>query len=544
MYESWLKDPSSVHESWESVFQSVKSGECISVPDIILYYQLRGHLKASLDPLDISNKERDATHFQTHCHHMLSRVFQLPKTTWIGGETETSLTLAEIIERLESAYSGSIGVEVMHVNVKERRDWITKKFETPNTGILGKDDKRILFTRLIHSTKFENFLKKKWEGEKRFSLEGCDVLVPALQTIIDYSSKLGVDSFVTGMPHRGRLNVMANVAQQPLEEIFRLFDKNLEVSTDVKYHLGVYHEGINRASNRKMKLSLLANPSHLEAIYPVVQGKTRAEQHCRGDPDGKRTMSIVVHGDGAFSGQGVVYETLQLSDLPDYKTHGTIHIVVNNQISFTTDPCFARSSRYCTDVAKVVNAPVVHVNADDVEAVINVCRIAAEWRNEYHEDIVIDLVGYRREGHNELDEPRYTQPIMYHKIENHPTSLEKYKKRLLSEKAITEEEYNEEVKIYEKECKERWTAATKNPRFNREVWVHARRKDFCYNGEDIGLLRPENFTGVAKAVLCRVGQLMSSYPDDDFTVVKGTGKFIIAKLFTYCIDSDLHSLIS
>jgi 2-oxoglutarate dehydrogenase E1 component len=264
---------------------------------------------------------------------MLSRVFQLPKTTWIGGETETSLTLAEIIERLESAYSGSIGVEVMHVNVKERRDWITKKFETPNTGILGKDDKRILFTRLIHSTKFENFLKKKWEGEKRFSLEGCDVLVPALQTIIDYSSKLGVDSFVTGMPHRGRLNVMANVAQQPLEEIFRLFDKNLEVSTDVKYHLGVYHEGINRASNRKMKLSLLANPSHLEAIYPVVQGKTRAEQHCRGDPDGKRTMSIVVHGDGAFSGQGVVYETLQLSDLPDYKTHGTIHIVVNNQVS-------------------------------------------------------------------------------------------------------------------------------------------------------------------------------------------------------------------
>jgi 2-oxoglutarate dehydrogenase E1 component len=275
-----------------------------------------------------------------------------------------------------------------------------------------------------------------------------------MKTIIDTVSARGVDSVVMGMPHRGRLNVLANVTRKPLEEIFHEFDTHLEASEegsgDVKYHLGASIERINRASNAKIKMAIIANPSHLEACDPVVVGAAKSEQFYRDDTKGAKVMSMLLHGDAAFSGQGVVYETFHLSDLPAYTTHGTIHIVVNNQIGFTTDPRSSRSSPYCTDVARVVNAPIFHVNADDPEAVVHVCRVAAEWRCRYNKDVVIDLVCYRKSGHNEIDEPMYTNPFMYKAIRKQPQVMRTFAKKLIDEKSVEQEWYdvcNSEHKI-------------------------------------------------------------------------------------------------
>ncbi|XP_062508583.1 2-oxoglutarate dehydrogenase complex component E1-like [Corticium candelabrum] len=415
-----------------------------------------------------------------------------------------------------------MGIEFMFINNKDQCDWIRREFEYPESDILTRDEKRTLMARLIRSTKFEEFLAKKWVSEKRFGLEGCEVLIPALKSIIDHSSKLGVDSFILGMPHRGRLNVLANVARQPLEEIFSQFDPTLEPgeegSGDVKYHLGMCRSRYNRVSERDVKLSVVANPSHLEAVDPVVQGKTRAEQFYSSDKEGSRTMSILLHGDAAFAGQGVVYETFHLSDLPHYTTHGTIHIVVNNQIGFTTDPRVARSSPYCTDVAKVVNAPIFHVNADEVEAVMKVCHVASRWRKEYHKDVVIDLVCYRRNGHNESDEPKLTQPLMYQKIEKHRKSLDVYKDKLLAAGIVSEEEYQEEVAKYEKICEDSFQTARHTPSNKVEHWLDSPWEGFSITQPE---LKPLRSTGVEESVLTRIGQAMSCEPGDDFTLHGG-----------------------
>jgi 2-oxoglutarate dehydrogenase E1 component len=264
-------------------------------------------------------------------------------------------------------------------------------------------------------------LAQRWTAAKRFGLEGCETLVPGMKELIDRASDFGVESIVIGMPHRGRLNVLANVVRKPLRHIFSEFSGGIKPaeelgtytgSGDVKYHLGTSYDRPTRGGKR-VHLSLVANPSHLEAVNPVVVGKTRAKQYYSKDAERLKNMGVLLHGDGSFSGQGVVYETLHLSDLPNYTTGGTIHIVVNNQVAFTTDPKSSRSSPYCTDVAKALNAPIFHVNADDMEAVAYVCELAADWRNTFHSDVVVDIVCYRRFGHNEIDEPSFTQPKMY-----------------------------------------------------------------------------------------------------------------------------------
>jgi len=299
--------------------------------------------------------------------------------------------------------------------------------ETPGALQFSTKEKGLLLARISRSAGFENFLAKKWSSEKRFGLEGVEMLIPCMKQIVDRSTEHGVESVVMGMPHRGRLNVLANVCRKPLEQIFTQFaglEAADEGSGDVKYHLGTYIERLNRATNKNIRLAVVANPSHLEACDPIVQGKVRAEQFYRGDTEGKKVMSMLLHGDAAFAGQGVVYETFHMSDLPAYTTRGTIHIVANNQVGFTTDPRFSRSSPYCTDVARVVNAPIFHVNADDAEAVMHVSNIAADYRSRFHKDVVIDLVGYRKHGHNEIDEPMFTQPIMYRIIKKHKNILD------------------------------------------------------------------------------------------------------------------------
>jgi len=460
----------------------------------------------------------------------MDRVFKLPSTTFIGGK-EKSLTLREILRRLELSYCRHIGVEFMFINSLEQCNWIRQRLETPGIMEIDNAQKRLILARLTRATMFEAFLARKWTSEKRFGLEGCEILIPAMKQVIDKSTELGVESIVMGMPHRGRLNVLANVCRKPLNQIFTQFaalEAEDDGSGDVKYHLGTYIERLNRVTNKNIRLAVVANPSHLEAVDPIVQGKTRAEQFYRGDTEGKKVMSILLHGDAAFCGQGVVFETFHLSDLPDYTTHGTIHIVVNNQIGFTTDPRHSRSSPYCTDVARVVNAPIFHVNADDPEAVMHVCNIAAEWRNTFHKDCVIDIVSYRRNGHNEVDEPMFTQPLMYRKIRNTKTALDKYSEKLTEEGVVTPEEVKDVKEKYEKICEESYAAARKETHIKYKDWLDSPWSGF-FEGKDPLKM---SATGVKEDTLVHIGKRFSSPPPNaaEFLVHKGIERILKARM--------------
>ncbi|XP_065076856.1 2-oxoglutarate dehydrogenase complex component E1 isoform X4 [Ochlerotatus camptorhynchus] len=585
MYSAWLKDPASVHASWDAYFRNnsyeappslapiprnhVSASQYLgsalpalaggspavgtriddkliddhlAVQAIIRSYQSRGHLVADLDPLGILNADiqRDLEHnlranenvtrtYMSFEEADMERVFKLPSTTFIGGK-EKFLPLREILSRLERAYCNKIGVEFMFINSLEQCNWIRERFETPNIMNYTNEEKRLLLARLTRATGFEAFLAKKFSSEKRFGLEGCEIMIPAMKEVIDVSTRLGVESIIMGMPHRGRLNVLANVCRKPLNQIFTQF-AGLEAaddgSGDVKYHLGTYIERLNRVTNKNIRLAVVANPSHLEAVDPVVQGKTRAEQFYRGDGEGKKVMSILLHGDAAFSGQGVVYETMHLSDLPDYTTHGTIHIVVNNQIGFTTDPRHSRSSPYCTDVARVVNAPIFHVNSDDPEAVMHVCKVAAEWRATFHKDVIIDLVSYRRNGHNEIDEPMFTQPLMYKKIRGIKPVLDIYANQLIAEGCVTADEVKSVKDKYEKICDEAMEQAKVETHIKYKDWLDSPWSGF-FEGKDPLKVAP---TGVIDETLVHIGNRFSSPPPNaaEFAIHRGLMRVLAAR---------------
>ncbi|EFA04760.2 2-oxoglutarate dehydrogenase complex component E1 isoform X6 [Tribolium castaneum] len=579
MYNAWLADPSSVHASWDSFFRNSASGgagyqsppslaplgrnevpatsflpalagvggtgavsekvidDHLAVQAIIRSYQIRGHHIAKLDPLGINSADLDDRTPQEllYSHYSfedddMDRVFKLPSTTFIGGK-EKQLPLREILRRLELTYCRHIGVEFMFINSLEQCNWIRQRLETPGAMEISADEKRLILARLTRATGFESFLARKWSSEKRFGLEGCEILIPAMKQVIDKSTEFGVESIVMGMPHRGRLNVLANVCRKPLHQLFTQF-AGLEAaddgSGDVKYHLGTYIERLNRVTNKNIRLAVVANPSHLEAVDPVVQGKTRAEQFYRGDGEGKKVMSILLHGDAAFCGQGIVFETMHLSDLPDYTTHGTVHIVVNNQIGFTTDPRHSRSSAYCTDVARVVNAPIFHVNSDDPESVMHVCNMAAEWRATFHKDVVIDIVCYRRNGHNEIDEPMFTQPLMYRKIKNTKSVLEKYSEQLVKENVVTTEEVKDVKAKYEKICEDALESARKETHIKYKDWLDSPWSGF-FEGKDPLKASP---TGVKEDTLVHIGKRFSSPPPNaaEFVIHKGIERILKARM--------------
>jgi 2-oxoglutarate dehydrogenase E1 component len=463
----------------------------------------------------------------THVHESdLETVFQLPNTTWIGGK-EKALPLREIISRLEKVYCGSIGAEFMHICNLDEVNWIREKLETPGALHITSDEKRLLLARISRAAGFENFLAKKYSSEKRFGLEGVEMMIPGMKEIVDVSTNHGVESVVIGMPHRGRLNVLANVCRKPLDQLLTQFaglEAADEGSGDVKYHLGTYIERLNRVTNKNIRLSVVANPSHLEAVDPVVQGKVKAEQFYRGDSEGKKVMSILLHGDAAFAGQGVVYETLHMSELPEYTTKGTVHIVANNQIGFTTDPRYSRSSPYCTDVGKVTNAPIFHVNADDPEAVIHVCRIAAEYRATFHKDVVVDLVGYRKHGHNEIDEPMFTQPIMYTIVKKHPNIMDIYGKQLVNEGIVTKEEVDEVVDKYEKICEDAYKKAAAERQVYHKHWLDSPWSGF-FEGKDPLKMGD---TGVHEETLTHIGKRFSAGPPNaqDFVIHKAMTRIL------------------
>ena len=406
---------------------------------LIRAYQIRGHLKANLDPLKLvepnPHPELDPSHYGFGNDDWDSPIFI---DNALGLETAT---LREIMEVLEKTYCGSIGVEFMHMQDPAQKVWIQNRIEQikNNTDftVLGK---KTILERITAAECFEKFLAVKYVGTKRFGLDGAESVIPALEQILKRGSQLGLEEVVVGMAHRGRLNVLCNFMDKPFRAIISEFLGNPVApedaggSGDVKYHKG---SSADREFDEKMvHLTLNANPSHLEAVDPVVVGRVRAKQAQRDDVERKKVLGILMHGDAAFAGQGMVAEVFDFSQLRGYRTGGTIHVIINNQIGFTTSPAYSRSSPYSTDVAKMVMAPIFHVNADDAEAVVHVARIATEFRQEFGVDVVCDIIGYRRFGHNEGDEPMFTQPKMYNKIKNHLTTREIYAQRLEKEGII------------------------------------------------------------------------------------------------------------
>lgn len=417
--------------------------DSISALMLIRAFRARGHLISNLDPLGL----KEITY-----HPELDPAFygftdaDYDRPIFINGVLGMeAATLREILQVLKSTYSGNIGVEYLHMSDPDQKLWIQQRIEGPrNHTDFSVEGKKAILQRLTAAETFEKFLHVKYTGTKRFGLDGGEALIPALEQVMKRGSQLGVEEVVLGMAHRGRLNVLTNVFMKPFTALFSEFQGNspnpgdVQGSGDVKYHLGTSADRV--FDGRSVHLSLTANPSHLEAVNPVVIGKVRAKQVLRYDRDASKVIPILLHGDAAFAGQGLVAETLMISELPGYRVGGTIHIVTNNQIGFTTMPKFSRSGPYCTDIAKMLSAPIFHVNGDDAEAVVHVTRIATEFRQEFKKDVVIDIFCYRRFGHNEGDEPAFTQPLMYKSIKTQKTSREIYAAQLIGEGTVTADE--------------------------------------------------------------------------------------------------------
>ncbi|MGE0272882.1 MAG: 2-oxoglutarate dehydrogenase E1 component [Alphaproteobacteria bacterium] len=408
---------------------------------LIRSYRVRGHLEAKLDPLGLEVKQE---HPELHPRTLGFTDADYDRSIFVGDAVGVATaTLRELIMRLRAAYCGTIGIEYMHIQDPDQKDWIQERAEAaPYDPPLSADEKKWILKKLTVAETFEQFLDKRYTGTKRFGLDGGESSIPALEAVLERAAQHGVEEVVLGMAHRGRLNVLANVMRKPFQAIFSEFEGNsanpedVQGSGDVKYHLGTSSD--REIAGRKMHLSLQANPSHLEAADPVVMGRVRAKQTQKGDMARERVMGLLIHGDAAFAGQGLVAEVLGYSDLKGYRTGGTIHLIINNQIGFTTSPSAGRSSPYCSDIAKAIQVPIFHVNGDDPEAVLRAARLATDFRQKFHKDVVIDLFCYRRHGHNEGDEPSFTQPIMYRKIAAHPTTRQIYAKRLVQEGVIDE----------------------------------------------------------------------------------------------------------
>jgi len=411
---------------------------------LIRAYRIRGHLIANLDPLEMmERKYLEDLHPADHGF----KKEDYNKKIYVGSYmNKRYATINEILSFFRKIYCSTIGVEYMHISDPVEKIWFRERIEKKESQLKFTNSGKIaILNKLIQAEGFENFLATKFVGTKRFGIDGGEALIPALEQIIKRGGQLGVKEIKIGQPHRGRLNILANVLQKSYKRMFNEFageyaTYSADSTGDVKYHLGA-------SSNREfdgnlIHISLADNPSHLEAINPVVLGQTRAKQFFHKDKKRQKVIPILIHGDAAFAGQGVVAECFAMSGLPGHNTGGTIHIIVNNQIGFTTNPRFARSSPYPSDLAKMVDAPILHVNGDDPEAVVHSARVAMDFRQKFNRDVVIDMICYRRFGHNEGDEPSFTQPIMYTKIKKHPTTLNIYANKLLKEGVISQEEFS------------------------------------------------------------------------------------------------------
>ena len=463
LYEQYLKDPDSLEPSWKAFFQGydfansdflkgeIVEGVSPQIPDdlqkefkvinLINGYRSRGHLFTKTNPVRERRTYRPTLSIENFGleKNDLETVFNAGEIIGLGPQP-----LSIIIKHLEDIYCQSIGVEYMYIRQPEIISWIQKKLNiNDNQANFSDSQKKKLMTKLIEAVSFENFLHTKYVGQKRFSLEGGESLIPALDILIEEAANKGVKEFVMGMAHRGRLSTLVNIFGKSAKSVFSEFEgKDYEEKIfdgDVKYHLGWTSERVTE-NNKKINLNIAPNPSHLETVGSVVQGISRSKLDKSYNKDSNKVLPIIVHGDAAIAGQGLVYELVQMARLDGYQTGGTIHIVINNQIGFTTNYLDARSSTYCTDVGKVTLSPVLHVNADDVEAVVHAVLFALDFRLEFKRDVFIDLLGYRKYGHNEGDEPRFTQPKLYKLIAKHPNPKNIYASTLIEQSLISEEE--------------------------------------------------------------------------------------------------------
>jgi len=430
---------------------------------LIRSYRVRGHLLADLDPLDLMEK-RHHPDLEPQTYGFSEA--DMDREIYLDGAFgQERASLRQIVDIMQKTYCGTVGVEFMHIQDPAQRAWLQERFEgSLNATPFSKDEKKHFLTRLTAAEGFEKFLDTKFTGTKRFGLEGGESTIPAIEEVIRRGAELGIREVAFGMAHRGRLNVLTNVLSKSFTAMFSEFQgtpakpNDVQGSGDVKYHLGTSSD--RDFGGETVHLSLVPNPSHLEFVDPVVVGKVRAKQSIRKDHDRLAVMPILIHGDAALSGQGIVPETLMMSELPGYRVGGTIHVVINNQIGFTTAPLYSRSGNYCTDVAKMIQSPIFHVNGDDVEAVMHVSRMAVEYRQTFKKDVFIDIVCYRRHGHNESDEPAFTQPQMYHVIKDKPTTRTIYADRLVAEGSLSQEAADQIYKDFTANLEKEFQAAT------------------------------------------------------------------------------------
>lgn len=575
MFEQYEQDPNSVHPSWKKYFDNLQGGvafhqddysrpsiipgkrqvaqtadgvpsDSLAISHIIRAYQDFGHLGANLDPLGVHSPEAfpfrpkpssdgypDVLGLEYHgfTEADLDRKLNFKGRSAGGNKgyleelasAPGKVTLRAILDQLRKTYCGTLSVEYMHIGDQNKMNWIRERVENPRWLNYDKEKKTHIFERLCFADTFENFLSQKFNTTKRFGLDGGEAIIPALKDAIDRASELGAHSFVLGMPHRGRLNVLANVMRKPMPLIFSEFqgtnynvddytkgDNKWGISGDVKYHLGssmdrTYPDG------RTIHLSLVANPSHLECVNPVVAGKARAKQYyCGNRPEDMRgVVPVLLHGDAAFAGQGVVYETMQLAKVADFDVGGTIHVIVNNQIGFTTNPIHSRSTPYCSDLGKAFGCPIFHCNGDDPLAVSAALETAVEWRQEWGGDVIIDMVCYRRNGHNELDQPMFTQPKLYKEISKHPTSLQIFEKRLIEDGTLTQEEVDE-IKQFTLDSYENDFQASKSYEKKQDDWLSSKWTGF-HGPKQMSRIRP---TGVDIERLRKYGIQAGTVPKD------------------------------
>ncbi len=455
LYNSYKQDPDSVEFGWQKFFEGFDFGR--SSDAAVVSVETPEHFLKEINVLNLINGYRQRGHLFTKTNPVRERTVYYPgKELRTFGLEDSDLDivfnagvevglgpakLRDILHLLEQTYCESIGVEYKYLRNPEKLKWFEQRMEGErNTPKFSIETKKRILGKLNEAVVFENFLGTKFLGQKRFSLEGAETVIPALDSVIEKGAELGIDEFVIGMAHRGRLNVLANIMYKTYKDIFSEFEgKGFDINTpfggDVKYHLG-YSTDVETLIGKKIHLSLCPNPSHLEAVDPLVEGMVRSKIDFKYGGDYKRIAPILIHGDASLAGQGITYEVLQMAKLAGYRTGGSIHLVINNQVGFTTNYKDGRSSTYCTDLAKVTLSPVFHVNGDDVEALVYAINMAVEYRQKYHNDVFIDILCYRRYGHNEADEPKFTQPLLYKAIEKHPNPREIYNKKLLDQGSV------------------------------------------------------------------------------------------------------------
>jgi 2-oxoglutarate dehydrogenase E1 component len=529
LYEQYKSNPNSVDKEWKDFFISLDSNTLngknghhtpfkdtdasnfkeMGIINLLNAYRRQGHLAANLDPLGMLKPNR--AFIDSKLKNLKPEDLESEIESGIPNLGKTKLK--NIISWFEKTYCNTIGSEQYYIVNDEEREWIQNKMEsTANHYPLDKKTKLRLFKKIFEADFFEEFLAKKFVGKKRFSLEGGDSLIPILDTIVEEAGNYKMDGLVIGMAHRGRLNVLVNIIEKPASLIFAEFEEkiNLEEGSyaDVKYHLG-YSSSIKTTSGKEVKLSLAFNPSHLEAVNPVVEGSVRARQDLSKNFTREKTMPIIIHGDAAFAGQGVVAETLNLMNLEGYTTGGTFHIVVNNQIGFTTLPEESRSTLYATDLAKGFQIPIFHVNGDDPEACYRVVKVAHEYRQKFHKDVIIDQICYRRLGHNEMDEPAFTQPNMYGIIKNHPITYKLYEEILLKEGIVSKSEIEEIKKEVESRLEDSF-----NESKTKDVKIKVDTMQGTWANFSADALDSEPATKLLKGQISTILKAMTTLPKD------------------------------